>query len=227
MLLLCITVEPVYARLREAVGEGGVMYTYCDDSYLLAPAKHMATVLYHAPEIFGKVGLRIGLGPGKTELILPKGCSMQEFPFPLDDPQVAAPQVVAGFKSCLRVPKHFDNDPDFLHESLQALGTTYDRLLDLTEEIADEDPFAALRLLQTCGINSFGHVLSAVPPPLVRAFARERDEAIAATFATIQQSPPGDGSTTTLSVGASGAGLTSLEAHAWGGYLGAFYWIAC
>jgi hypothetical protein len=98
--------------------------------------------------------------------------------------------------------------------------------MDLAEEVADEDPFAALRLLQTCGISRFGHVMSAIPPPLAQPFARERDEAIAATFATIRQSPPGENSTHTLPVGAGGAGLTSLEAHAWGDYLGAFYKIA-
>jgi len=71
--LFCITMRPVYARLRDAVGEEGVLYTYCDDFYLLALAEHMATALHEAPEIFGKVGLRIGYGPGKTELILPQG----------------------------------------------------------------------------------------------------------------------------------------------------------
>ena len=105
------------------------------------------------------------------------------------------------------------------------MGSSHDRMLDLTEEIVDEDPFAALRRLQTCGLNRFGHVLSAVPPPLAQAFAKDRDEAIASTFATIQQSPPGEGSTHTLPVGAGGEGLTSLEAHAWGAYLGAFYTI--
>ncbi len=131
----------------------------------------MATALQHAPGIFAKVGLRLGYGPGKTELILPKGCSRQDFPFPLDDPDVAAPQVVVGFKSCLGVPRHFENDPEFLHEALHAMGTAHDRLLDLTEEVADEDPFAALRILQTCDISRFGHVLSANPPPLAQQFA--------------------------------------------------------
>ena len=145
----------------------------------------MATVMHQAPDIFNKVGLRIDYGPGKTELILPKGCSRQDFPFPLDDPHVAAPQLVAGFKSCLGVPRHFDNDPELLNGALQAMGTTHDMLLDLTEEVTDEDPFVALRLLQTCGISRFGHVLSAVHPPLAQAFAKDRDEAIAATFATI------------------------------------------
>jgi hypothetical protein len=99
-------------------------------------------------------------------------------------------------------------------------------LLDLTKEIADEDPFAALRLLHTCGISRFGHVLSAVPPSLVQAFARESDEAVAATFATIHQSPTAEDSTHILLVKAGDASLTSLEAHAVGGYLGAFYRIA-
>jgi len=57
---------------------------------------------------------------------------------------VAAPHVVACFKSCLGVPRHFDNDPVFLHEALHAMGSTHDRLVDLTKEIANEDPFAAL-----------------------------------------------------------------------------------
>jgi hypothetical protein len=55
------------------------------------------------------------------------------------------------------------------------MGASHDRLLDLTEEVADEDPFVALRLLQTSGISRFGYVLSAVNPPLAHAFARERD----------------------------------------------------
>ena len=61
---------------------------------------------------------------------------------------------------------------------------------------------------------------------MAQSFARERDEAIATTFATSKQSPPVEDSTHTLSVGAGGAGLTSFEAQAWGSYLGAFYRIA-
>jgi len=86
MFLFCVTMRPVYARLQEAVGEEGALYTYCDDSYILAPAEQMATVLRKAPCIFAKVDLRIGYGPGKTELILPRGCGREVFPFPLDDP---------------------------------------------------------------------------------------------------------------------------------------------
>ncbi len=63
--------EPVYAHLRAAIGEEGVMYAYYDDSYILAPAEKMAEALHQAPLIFRKVGLAIGYGPGKTELFLP------------------------------------------------------------------------------------------------------------------------------------------------------------
>jgi len=185
MFLFCSTMELVYARLRAVVGDDGVMYTYSDDSYIPAPKDNMAVVMEDAPRIFSKVWLRLGYGPGKTELILPRGCPGEDFPFPLNDPVVPAPQVVEGFSSCLGVPRHSSNDPEFMHNAMKKMGATHDRLLDLPEKIADEDPFAALRLLQTCGISKFGHVLSVVPPSLARDFARERDEAIAATFATI------------------------------------------
>jgi hypothetical protein len=226
MFLFCLAMVPVYDRLKNIAGEEGVVYAYCDDSYILAPVDQMAQVLHQAPGIFGKVGLRIGYGPGKTELVLPKDCSREAFPYPLDDPLISAPQVVTGFGSCLGVPRHPTNDPTFIHSSLQKMGEAHDRLLDLVEEVSDEDPFAALRLLQMCGVQKFGHVLSAVPPDQVREFAAARDEAIAATFSTIQQSPAPDHSTHTLPVGAGGAGLPSLAAHADGSYVGAFFRIA-
>ncbi len=144
MFLFCLIMAPVYERLRAVVGEEGVVYAYCDDSYILAPIEQMAQVLHQAPWIFGKVGLRIGYGPGKTELILPKDCSREDFPYPLDDPQVPAPQVVQGFQSCMGVPRHPTNDPDFIHSSLQKMGVAHDRLLDLTEEVSDEDPLRGL-----------------------------------------------------------------------------------
>jgi hypothetical protein len=226
MFLFCLTIAPVYTRLRVAVGDEGVLYTCCDNSYILAPVDKMVEVLHEAPGIFGKVGLRIGYGLEKTELILPKDCPREAFRYPLDDPQVPAPQVVDGFKSCMGVPKRFQNDLEFVHNFLQAMGSAHDRLLDLTEEIADENPFVALRLLHTCGISRFGHVLSAVPLALAQPLAKDRDEAIAATFSTIHQSLAPEGSTHTLPVGSGGAGLTSWAAHAEGGSIGAFYRIA-
>ena len=35
MFVFCLTTEPVYTRLREAMGEHGTLYAYSDDSYRL------------------------------------------------------------------------------------------------------------------------------------------------------------------------------------------------
>ena len=43
--------EPAYARMRAVVGDEGVLYTYCDDSYIMAPSEQMATTLQQAPGI--------------------------------------------------------------------------------------------------------------------------------------------------------------------------------
>ena len=82
MFLFCITMEPIYARMRAAVVDEGVMYTYCDDSYILAPTEQMATSLQPTQGIFAKVGLRLGYGPGKTELILSNRLLQTSLPFP-------------------------------------------------------------------------------------------------------------------------------------------------
>jgi len=112
------------------------------------------------------------------------------------------------------VPRHPLNDLEFISNSLARLGERHDRLLDLIEDVATEDPFASLRLLQVCGVNRFGHIISVVPPPLVLHFATTRDEEVSSTFASIQQASPPDLSTHTLLVGAGGASVTSLAKHA-------------
>jgi hypothetical protein len=82
------------------------------------------------------------------------------------------------------------NDPEFIATSLHKLGVRHDRLMDLVESDADEDPFAALRLLQVCGVHRFGHNINAIPPPLVSDFVHSRDDAVTQSFATIKQDPP-------------------------------------
>jgi len=110
----------VYAILWAAMGEEGALYICCDDLYLIAEPVNMAEVLAQAPALFGKVRLRIGLGPRKTELVLiPHGYEKSSFPYPLDDPGVVDPHVVlAGFYACLGVPRHFSNDQDFINNFL-------------------------------------------------------------------------------------------------------------
>jgi hypothetical protein len=101
-----------------------------------------------------------------------------------------------------------------MYASLESLGVRHDRLLDLVEAVANRDPFAALlRLLHVCGVQRFGHIISAFSRVMVVDFARLRDEVVQATFAAIQQEPTPSDSTHSLPVGAGGAALTSLARH--------------
>jgi hypothetical protein len=131
--------------------------------------------------------------------------------------------VVIGFSSCLGVPRHASSDPTFTTSALANIGLSNDRLLDLVEYVGEEDPFVALRLLQVCGVQRFGHIISIVPPPW---FATSHDETVVASFASIQQEPPRMDSNHSLPVGADGAGVASLVRHAFGSFLGAFLRVA-
>jgi len=154
--------QAVYSRLGALLGPKGALYAYSDDVYLLANPVNMAVALSDAPIIYKKVGLRIGWGPGKTELIFPTNVDRENFLSLL--PDACNPSVVTGFSACLGVPRHPLNDSEFILASLARLGERHDRLLDLIEEIATEDPFASLRLLQVCGVNRFGHIINVGPP---------------------------------------------------------------
>jgi hypothetical protein len=52
IFLFCLTIEPVYARLRASLGEEGALFTYYDDSYFRVEHDRMAEVLAQAPRIF-------------------------------------------------------------------------------------------------------------------------------------------------------------------------------
>ena len=93
--------------------------------------------------------------------------------------------------------------------------------------MSEEDPFATLRLLQVCGVNKFGHILSVVPPEVASGFCGDRDASIANTFGPIQNTLVDYGvSTHILPVAAGGAGLPSLQALAPACYVGAFFRVA-
>jgi hypothetical protein len=141
------------------------MYAYSVDVYLVSDPTTMSVALAVAPEIYRKVGLRKGWGPGKTELIFPPHCDPEAFLQQLDVQAEGLPLIVPGFNDCLGVPHHVTNDPEFIAESLHNLEARHDRPLDLVEDVADEDPLAALRLLiQVCGVQPFGHIINGVPP---------------------------------------------------------------
>jgi hypothetical protein len=93
----------------------------------------------------------------------------------------------------------------------------------LAEVVADEDPFTTLRLLQVYGVQRFGHIIIATPPPLVSDFALQRDEVVTATFAEYQHETRPLDSTHSLPIGAGGASLASLDRHTSVIYLVAFF----
>jgi hypothetical protein len=63
--------RPIYERLGALLGLDGALYAYSDNIYLVADPGNMSAALAAAPSFYRKVGLRIGCGLGKTELILP------------------------------------------------------------------------------------------------------------------------------------------------------------
>ena len=80
----CLVVNRVYARLGAILGPDGTLYAYYDDVYLVSDPVNMFITQVVAPAIYKIVGLRIGWGPGKTELILPPRCDPYAFLQQLD-----------------------------------------------------------------------------------------------------------------------------------------------
>jgi hypothetical protein len=100
-------------------------------------------------------------------------------------------------------------------------------LLELVTYVSNEHPFAALSLLQVCGVKRFGHILSVVPPRSLATFCEQRDATITTTFGAIQGIPVDpEHSTHDFPVVAGGAGLPSLLRTASVSYLGAFFRVA-
>ncbi len=75
----CLIMRPVYARLGALLGPNGALYAYSDDVYLVSDPVNMSSALIAAHAIYKRIGLRIGWGPGKTELVLPSDYDPQAF----------------------------------------------------------------------------------------------------------------------------------------------------
>jgi hypothetical protein len=143
--------RPVYARLAALLGLDGTLYAYSDDVYLVSDPDNMSAAFVAAPSIYRKIGLRIGWGPSKTEL-LPSHCDPEACLHRLDENTKGLSRIITDFIVCLGVPRHVASDPEFIASSLQSLGVRQNRLLDLVEPVAYEDLFAAFRLLQVYGV---------------------------------------------------------------------------
>ncbi len=95
--------------------------------------------------------------------MLPPQCDLDAFLQQIDACGDGLQHIVMGFSACLGVPRHSNNDPEFITTSLERSEVRHDRLLDLVEVVVDEDPFAALRLLQVRGVQRLGYIISAPP----------------------------------------------------------------
>ena len=95
------------------------------------------------------VGLQLGWGPKKTELVLPLNCDPDSLPLPRDPAGHPLPDIVSGFKACLGVPRHPACDENFITAALKPVALRHDSLLELVADVSDEDPLASLRLLAT------------------------------------------------------------------------------
>ena len=145
--------------------------------------------------------------------MLPTDVDPETQDLPRGEDGVILPHIVEGLEACLGIPRHPHMCVDFISRAMLKSAARHDRLLHLAKDIAEEAPLTALRLLQVCGVSRFGHVISTVPPAIIRPFAEDRDAAVLSCFEAIQGYKVITESTHALPVGAGGAALHSLVHH--------------
>ncbi len=76
---------------------------------------------------------------------------------------------------------------EFISKATRKPAARHDRLLGLARDIVEDAPLTALRLLQVCGVNRFIHVISTVPPTIIRPFAEAIDAAVVRCLKAIHE----------------------------------------
>jgi hypothetical protein len=181
-----------------------MLVAYSDDCYLHGPPTKVAETISAAPPLYKKVGLRIGWGPAKSELVLSEGVDPETLDLPRGGDGAILPHIVEGLEACLGIPRHRKMCSDFISRAMAKSAARHDRLLSLVTGIAEEAQLTALRLLQVCGVTRFGHVISTVPQAIIRPFAEGRDAAVISCFEAIQEYEATTESTHALPIGAGG-----------------------
>ena len=166
--------------LKSELGQEGMLVAFLDDVYLHGPpVMNVAAAVSAAPSLYKNVGLRIGWGHAKSEMALPLNVDPDTLPFPRNDDGRVLPHLVQGLEACLGIPRHRQMCTDFINKTIRKPATRHGRLLNLVKDIAEDDPLTGLRLLHVCGVNRFGHVISAVLPAIIRQIAESRDATVA------------------------------------------------
>jgi hypothetical protein len=101
-----------------------------------------------SPPLYTTVGLRIGWGPAKSELVLPPGVDPDTLELPRSNDGNILLHVVEGLEACLGIPRHRRMCVDFITRAMRKPAARHDRLLLLVRGIAEDAPLTALRLLQ-------------------------------------------------------------------------------
>jgi hypothetical protein len=136
------------------LGPEGFLLNYADDVYMGGLPANVARAMSDAILLYNMIGLTLGWGPKKTKLILPTDCDPSDLTLPRDASDRPLPDVVTGFKACLGVPRHPNNNISFIADALGPFGSKHDNLLDLVASISEEeDPFGALRLMQVAELT--------------------------------------------------------------------------
>ena len=65
--LFCLTMAPIYDRIRAMVGDAGVLLAFSDDAYCISSPVLLAAVLKELTPLYRIVGLRIGWGSHRED----------------------------------------------------------------------------------------------------------------------------------------------------------------
>jgi len=214
---------PIYKSLGNKLGPERMLLAYSDDVYLHSPPVNVATTITFAPPLYKKVGLRIGWGPAKFELVLPPDVDSETLTLPRGEDGSILPHLVQGLEACLGIPRRRHMCVDFITRAMRKPTARHDRLLCLARDIAEDALLTVLRLLYVCGVNRFVHVISTVPPGIIHLFAEARDAAVVHCLEAIQEHEVYDSPTHVLPAGAGGASLHSIVHHGGGSHLGTYY----
>ena len=189
MVLFAVTVASVYEELATLGGPPGdqaAIFAIADDATCVLSPDYVPALAAGLEQAFGRVGLRVGYGPGKTSVFLqrPLQPSLQA---ELDAlPSGHRPGVVYHLDRLLGRPFRPSRDATPLTSSLTQMAAKHDALLSLIDTMGNVGAtHAALRLLQVAGVRRFQHLMRNMDPDCVLPFLRERDKEIRSTLACL------------------------------------------
>ena len=140
LFIFCVTMAPIYTRLKDGLGPEGMLVAFSDYVYLHGPPMNVSTSISAAPALYKKVGLRIGWGPAKSELALPPNVDPETLPLLRGNDGRILPHLVHCLEVGLGIPRHRQMCADFITKAMRKPAARHDRLLLRAKDIAVEAP---------------------------------------------------------------------------------------